>query len=118
MLNWIQGRGATIAALCLLAIVVLSFHRNLNSQTATTPARRFDASVADSDLQVVSTVLANGTQQLVVTDAAARVMAVYHVDPTQGKLQLLSVRSLVWDLRMEEFNAQSPLPSELRAVQP
>ncbi len=118
MANWIQQRGPTIATLCLLAIVVLSYARNSNSQTTAPQQRRIDAPLRGGDIQVVSTVLANGTQQLVVTDAAARVMAVYHVDPTQGKLQLLSVRSLIWDLRMEEFNAQSPLPSELRAVQP
>ncbi|GAB5403461.1 MAG: hypothetical protein Aurels2KO_16920 [Aureliella sp.] len=118
MLNWFRGRWATCTTLCLLAIVVLSLHRNLNSQTATTTQHPNTSAVSGGNIQVVSTLLANGTQQLVVTDTAARVMAVYHVDSNQGKLQLLSVRSLIWDLRMEEFNAQVPLPSELRAVQP
>jgi len=75
------------------------------------------SSSTSSDLQVVSTILPTGVQQIVVTDPKARVMAVYHVDAAQGKLQLKSVRSLRWDLGMEEFNGESPLPSELRVLQ-
>ena len=71
-----------------------------------------------TDVTVVSTMLPSGTQQIVVVDTRQTTMAVYHVEPAQGKIQLKSVRNLVWDLRMEQFNAQSPLPSELRQVQP
>ena len=69
-------------------------------------------------LKVVSSMLPNGMQQIVVVEASGRTMAVYHVEPAQGKIQLRSVRNLTWDLRMEQFNGQSPLPSELRQVQP
>jgi hypothetical protein len=72
---------------------------------------------ASSSLQVVSSVNANGVQQLVVVDQSLRSLAVYHVDIT-GNVQLRSVRSLIWDLRMEEFNGQAPTPSELKRVQP
>lgn len=72
----------------------------------------------DADITVVSTMLPTGTQQIVVVDTRQTTMAVYHVEPAQGKIQLKSVRNLVWDLRMEQFNAQAPLPSELRQVQP
>lgn len=69
-------------------------------------------------LKVVSSMLPSGTQQIIVVEAGGRTMAVYHVEPTQGKIQLKSVRKLAWDLRMEQFNGQAPLPSELKLVQP
>lgn len=65
-------------------------------------------------LQVFSSMLATGSQQLVVIDSANHSMAIYHVDPNQGKLVLKSVRNLTWDLSMEQFNGQAPLPSDLR----
>jgi anti-sigma-K factor RskA len=70
-----------------------------------------------NNIQVVSSANQNGLQQLVVLDQSLRTLAVYHVDAT-GNIQLRSVRSLVWDLRMEEFNGQTPTPSELKRVQP
>lgn len=73
--------------------------------------------VASSGMQVVSSANVNGVQQLVVLDQSLRSLAVYHVDAV-GNVQLRSVRSLVWDLRMEEFNGQTPTPSELKRVQP
>lgn len=65
-------------------------------------------------LQVFTSMLPTGSQQVIVVDSANRSMAVYHVDPAQGKLALKSVRNLTWDLSMEQFNGQAPLPSELR----
>ncbi len=65
-------------------------------------------------LQVFSSMLATGSQQMVVVDSANRTLAIYHVDPAQGKLTLKSVRNLTWDLSMEQFNGQTPLPSDLR----
>ncbi len=74
--------------------------------------------VQGGELKVVSSMLPNGVQQIVVVQGSGRTMAVYHVEPTQGKIQLKSVRKLDWDLRMEQFNGQAPLPSELKLVQP
>jgi hypothetical protein len=68
-------------------------------------------------IQVVSNMSTNGMQQLVVLDQSQRSLAVYHIDGI-GNVQLRSVRTLVWDLRMEEFNGQAPTPSELKRVQP
>ena len=70
------------------------------------------------DLQVMSITVPNGPPQIVVVEPSTRTMAVYHVEPTQGKIQLRSVRKLTWDLRMEQFNGVQPLPSELRQVEP
>lgn len=73
---------------------------------------------SQSSLQVQSAMLPSGVQQLSVIDSQAKSLAVYHIEPTTGKILLRSVRSLQWDLQMEHFNGQTPLPSELRQVQP
>lgn len=100
-MGWIVGPAAV-----LLAIMGTS---DLFSQTgASLP-------VAPT-MHMISTTF-NGGQQIVVLDQSIRSLAVYHVD-TVGNIQLRSVRSLVWDLRMEEFNGQAPTPSELKRVQP
>lgn len=111
MNQWI-GKAAFVIVVVLAAFLVIPAPGIAVSQTA-------PASLAGgSDVQLVSSMLPGGTQQVVVLDNAARTMAVYHVEPSQGKIQLKSVRTLVWDLRMEQFNANAPLPSELRQVQP
>jgi len=71
---------------------------------------------ASGQLQMATMTLQNGMQQVVILDSGQRSLAVYHVD--NGNLQLRSVRSLVYDLRMEEFNGAAPLPSEIRRVHP
>lgn len=72
----------------------------------------------EGGLQVLSALLPTGVQQISVIDSRTKALAVYHVDPATGKIQLKSARNLAWDLQMEHFNGQSPLPSEIRQVQP
>ncbi|MEZ6075430.1 MAG: hypothetical protein R3C56_07085 [Pirellulaceae bacterium] len=69
-----------------------------------------------NSLQVQSTMLSSGVQQLSVIDSQSKSLAVYHIEPTTGKILLKSVRNLQWDLQMEHFNGQAPLPGELRQV--
>ena len=104
-LLWIAG-GAVV-------LLATGAPRALLSQTS---SPTLNNSVSNSQLQLATSTLANGLQQIVILDSTQRTLAVYHVDG--GNLQLRSVRSLVWDLRMEEFNGAPPLPSELRRVQP
>lgn len=59
---------------------------------------------------------AAGPHPLVVIDAHSRVMSVYHVDRATGELSLKSVRSVQWDLRLEEFNSALPTPREIRSL--
>ncbi len=87
------------------------------SQTAYSQIRPANT-VAEGLLQVSSTMLPTGIEQITVVDPIAKSMAVYHIEPATAKIQLKSVRSLLWDLQMEHFNGQTPLPSELRQVQP
>jgi len=97
----------------VLGIAIVAFGwMSLWSQSSGAPS---SAGTGSSEpLQVFSSMLATGSQQMVVIDSANRSMAIYHVDPTQGKLTLKSVRNLTWDLSMEQFNGQTPLPSDLR----
>ncbi len=52
-----------------------------------------------------------------VFDAVRGVLAVYMIDSSTGQINLKSVRQVSWDLRLEEFNTNQPLPSDLRDSQ-
>lgn len=58
----------------------------------------------------------DGHQQITVIDADSRVMSVYHVDHATGTISLKSVRNIRADLLMDEYNTDSPLPREIRAI--
>ncbi|MFN3191517.1 MAG: hypothetical protein ACE361_13495 [Aureliella sp.] len=98
-----------IAVVAIVAWAVVPFPREARSQPSQMGA-------GNKAMEVVSTMLPSGEQQIVVIDTESKVMAVYHVEPSQGKVQLRSVRQLAWDLQMEQFNGLSPLPSELRLM--
>ena len=55
-------------------------------------------------------------QQVTVIDAKARIMSVYHIENKSGVISLKSVRNISADLMMDEFNTESPLPREIRAI--
>ena len=51
---------------------------------------------------------------IAVVDTEVKRIAAYRWDITTGEIRLLSVRDIQPDLMFGEFNATSPLPSELR----
>jgi hypothetical protein len=55
-------------------------------------------------------------QQMTVIDPKQRVMGVYHIELNTGKIALRSVRNIHWDLKMTDFNGDSPLPREIQAL--
>jgi hypothetical protein len=57
-----------------------------------------------------------GHQQVTVIDTQSRAMSVYHIDHATGAITLKSVRSIEADLLLDEFNTESPLPREIRAM--
>ncbi len=63
---------------------------------------------------MASVILANGFQQLAVVDHAKTTIAVYHIDPVSGDIQLKSVRRFDADFLLEEFNLSEPTPSTIR----
>ena len=48
-----------------------------------------------------------------IVDTESKKIAVYHLDLTTGGVRLLSVRDIQPDLMLDQFNALSPLPSEI-----
>jgi hypothetical protein len=59
---------------------------------------------------------AEGHEQMVtVIDPQLRVMAVYRVDRSTGKITPTSIRNFTWDLQMIEYNSGNPLPQDIRS---
>jgi hypothetical protein len=61
-----------------------------------------------------SATLSNGTQQIVLVDPERLTIAVYHIDPQKGDIQLKSVRKIDADFALEEFNLSEPSPTTIR----
>ena len=101
----------------LALLVVAGSWLDLFSQFSQ-PSIPSQAGSAAGEMQVLSTLLPNGIQQLVVVDARSQALAVYHVEPTLGKIQLRSVRNVRMDLAVEDFNGTEPLPREMRLLKP
>ena len=59
---------------------------------------------------------ADNATLVTVVDARQRALAVYRVDSLSGKIKLLSVRNLQWDLQMVHLNSESPSPQEIRSL--
>jgi hypothetical protein len=53
---------------------------------------------------------------LTVIDPQSRAMAVYHLNPQTGAIELRSVRNFRWDLEMDSLNSSDPLPAEIRKM--
>ncbi len=112
-----QGRQTMKATLigafggAMLVALVGAFFGHDTPAFAQRPAG-FDSS---PELITLATQIDNVRQQLTVIDPRTQVMSVYHLELPSGKISLLSVRNIHWDLQMIEFNGVSPLPSEIRA---
>jgi hypothetical protein len=118
MTDWLKRIGMGCGVVCALW-GLFSLSLTVPSPTAfSQQSAGISGLNAEGLLQVHSTLLSTGIEQIVVVDPRAKSLAVYHIEPATAKLQLKSVRNLVWDLQMEHFNGQAPLPSELRQVQP
>ncbi len=63
---------------------------------------------------MASVILSGGIQQLAVVDHAKSTIAVYHIEPHSGDIQLKSVRRIDADFALEEFNLSEPTPSTIR----
>lgn len=76
----------------------------------------FTGQTAPGEMIAFSHEIGEGRQQVTVIDPKAQVLAVYHVERGSGQITLKGVRSIHWDLQMEEFNGVSPLPRDIRAL--
>jgi hypothetical protein len=68
------------------------------------------------DLIVVPMTTGDKSQLLSIVDPRQRMLCVYRVDPTTGKIALKSARNLNWDLQMTYLNNEAPLPQEIQSL--
>jgi hypothetical protein len=71
--------------------------------------------VAGGELIAIPTADGDKAQLLTVIDPRQQAIGVYRVDLGSGRVTLLSVRNIQWDLQMTEFNGVNPLPGEIRS---
>jgi len=110
--------GASIAA-CLVVAVLGGFasSREAWAQRPAPHDRGANAGHEGANAGLIAftaTVGENG-QQITIIDPQQRVMSVYWVDQ-EGKLALKSVRKILWDLQMVDFNGVSPQSREVRSL--
>jgi hypothetical protein len=79
------------------------------------PATMPPAATAGTELIVVPMTLGEKGQMLTVVDPRQRVLGVYHIDAASGRIALKSVRNIRWDLQIDNFNNDKPLPQEIRS---
>ncbi len=68
------------------------------------------------DLIVVPMPSGDKSQLLSVIDPRQRMLCVYRIDPTTGKIALKSARNLSWDMQMTYLNNEAPLPQEIQSL--
>ena len=57
-----------------------------------------------------------GGQQVTIVNASRSTMLVYHVNSETGQITLQSSRRLTWDFSLDQYNATTPLPTEIRQM--
>ena len=107
-----MGKRTIFLSASLALLVVAGLWMDLFSQHVVAP----QTGAASGETQVISTLLPTGVQQVLILDTRLQTMAVYHIDPVLGKIQLRSVRNLQMDLAVEDFNSAEPLPREMRLL--
>jgi hypothetical protein len=103
--------GALLGAGLVAAAIGFCGQRNEVFAQHVTP---YPAGGAGGDLIALPAPAGDKAQLLTLIDPRQRVMSVYRIDTGSGKIALLSVRNIQWDLQMTEFNGVNPLPQEIR----
>ena len=98
-----------------IGLAIIGFLVALSGFGMRQSAADFPVAPAGSLIALTSDIPGNH-QQVTVIDSKARIMSVYHVQSATGVISLKSVRNISADLMMDEFNTESPLPREIRAI--
>jgi hypothetical protein len=101
-----------VAGLVLVAVGAVGYCQSI----PVPPRAPYAEAAGDGRLVALCGPSADGAQLVTVIDSKARAMAVYRVDTATGKIKLLSVRNLHWDLQVLQLNSESPLPQEIRSL--
>jgi hypothetical protein len=107
-------RGLVGGALMGLALLVAGIVGFADAQAPRSAAT--DRATSSPDLLALSHDGGDGRQQITLVDPRQRVMAVYYIDRASGSIQLKSVRNVQWDLLIEDYNAGTPAPRDIRAL--
>lgn len=99
----------------VLASVAAGFLDRPNAAFAQRPAA-LPPTAADGTLLALPSAAADHGQLVTVIDPRSQAMSVYHVDGLSGRIKLMSVRNIRWDLQMMELNSDNPLPQEIRSL--
>ena len=109
-------RHAAVGVLCLAGVVVALTWIGRGDAHAQVPLPAVKPLVLSDGLIALSSDTADGRQQVAVIESKTRVMSVYHIEHKTGVITLKSVRNIAADLELDEFNTDSPLPREIRAM--
>jgi len=108
---------AVLGALIVFGLVVaVAGAQNWPAPAATQRPASTVQQAGESSLIVVPSSSADNGQLLTVVDPRSRALAVYRIDPTGGKIKLLSVRNIQFDLQVMDLNSEKPSPQEIRSL--
>jgi len=107
-------RGLVSGALIGLAVLIAGIVGLADAQAPRGAVH--DRAGSSPDLLALSHEGGDGRQQITLVDPRQRVMAVYQIDRASGAIQLKSVRNVQWDLVIEDYNAGTPAPRDIRAL--
>ena len=105
---------STLLGIALVAVLVAAAMGTMPAQSQVPPQGRF--ADANDQMIVVSSVVEDRYQQVVVLSPKHNSFAVYHVELATGNVELKCVRKITWDLQIDSFNGKKPLPSEIQSI--
>jgi len=112
-------RAVALGSLVVIGFVIAAVAAAPDRQDGISPrgaSIHFYPNAANSDLIAVSANVRDQYQQVTVIEPKQRRIAVYHVDFATGQSALKSVRSIEFDLQLNQFNTKDPLPEELKTL--
>jgi hypothetical protein len=114
------GSLACVGLILAVAVMVgqgnFVFAQRAAPATPPVPAAPAATAVAGSELIVASASAGDKGQLLTVVDPRQKVMSVYRIELTTGRIALMSVRNISWDLQIGEWNTDKPTPTEIRSM--
>jgi len=71
---------------------------------------------AEGGMIAVGGPMVDNGQLLTVIDPKQRSMGVYRIDGPTGRIKLVAVRNIQWDLQVLQLNSDNPSPQEIRSL--
>jgi len=116
-----KGLFLLIIVSCLLALSIPSStisQQPTSTPNAWMPSAPISTSSANEVMIVTSNRIANGNTQMIVVHSQRQSLAVYEISNDSGTIQLKSVRNIIADFLLDEFNGTDPTPEKVRTIIP